>query len=355
MAWEPTEQEPEDREAVVFPCGNGLPSTKLLSFTRPLPFDISVSQAGGVVSAATIGDATSAVPANSVVKVKAKMSLCHTVTLDSAQIVEDYCQEESEEGGEARRKQRKSDIPVVFVHTGLVKDRIARLQEEEASMAANDKLVRDTADCKNALEEYIYSSRSKLDGVWSRLATDAERKSVLEQADATESWLYSEEGEDATKSVYQKRLDALKKLGDPLAKRLVESEERPRAEARLKEQVATYLAFAADEKAPKYAHIGLDDRQRVRSACDTAMAWLTDALAKQSQLKAWEKPAVTAQQIDAERDRLINVVAPIMLKPRPATPVSTSETKTGNDSASSGAPRSEATATTNDIPDMDMD
>lgn len=43
--------------------------------------------------------------------------------------------------------------------------------------------------------------------------------------DDTENWLYGE-GAEATKSTYQKKLDELKTLGDPIVRRQIEAENR---------------------------------------------------------------------------------------------------------------------------------
>lgn len=305
MAWDATPQEPEDKGAIVFPQGNALPSTKLLTFTRSLPFDISVSSNGKVFAAATIGTAGDNSVSN--VKVKTRMTCCHTVSIESAQLIV-----------EADGSESKTDLPVTFINTALDPKTVESLKEAENSMYANDRLVRDTEHAKNALEEYIYSARSKLDGGdWSQCVKEEERKTLLSQLDHTESWLYSEEGEDETKTTYQGKLNELKVIGDSLTRRRREEEERPLAFARLSEQVSTYLQFAED-KSSKYEHISEADRNLVKKACQDATNSVNNLLAKQAQLKPWDKPAVTASAIDAERNKLINIVAPIMLKPKPA-------------------------------------
>jgi heat shock protein 4 len=356
MAWDPTVEEPEDKEAIVFPAGNALPSTKLLSFTRPLPFDISISTANTnnakVFGAATIGESNSPViPKGAIVKVKAKMSLCHTVTIESAHVVEEHQVSEQKEGEEqpvTKTVQRKTDVPVVFVNTALDSKTTNALKEAENSMYANDRLVKDTEQAKNSLEEYIYSSRSKLDssGEWGACAKPEERTSMLAQLDQIESWLYSEEGEDVSKSVYQGKLAELKVIGDTISKRLLEEEERPRALKKLNEQISSYLQFA-DDKTPKYEHITEADRATVRKACQSAEQLISGLLTKQSSIRPWDKPALTSSMIEAERNKLINIVAPIMIKPKPA-PTTPTPSSTPSEKPTSSA-------STPESPDVDMD
>ena len=341
MSWEPTELEPADRDAVVFPAGNGLPSTKLLSFTRPLPFliDVSYALSGQPIGQALVGsaDAPAQLPENGVVKVKAKMSLSHMLSIESAQIV---VEEEVVEGEDGAKKtvKKKTDVPVEYKVYGEISERdLSRLCELEGQMYANDRLVKDTENAKNAVEEYIYMVRGRLSDGWSALATDQEKAKLLAALDGAESWLY-EDGEDATKSAYQAKLKELTALGDPIKIRHDEAEERPRASARLLSQVAVYRAFAED-KSPKYAHISPEDRLFVTKACDDVESWLSSQSEKQANQSPWDKPVITSKMIDNERDSLINKVAPIMLKPKPSpsaesTTTAGSSTGTGPESTS---------------------
>ncbi|KAK7437887.1 adenyl-nucleotide exchange factor sse1 [Stygiomarasmius scandens] len=96
-------------------------------------------------------------------------------------------------------------------------------------MHASGKLVMDTDDRKNALEEYVYDTRSKRDDCYAPFVQPEAKSKLLATLQEAEDWLYTEEDEDATKSAYVSRLDALKALGDPIAFRYREHEERQRA------------------------------------------------------------------------------------------------------------------------------
>ena len=60
---------------------------------------------------------------------------------------------------------------------------------------------------------------------------------MLTALSEAEDRLYTEEGEDATESAYVLRLDALKVLGDPIAFRYKEVDEREKSATQLHETI----------------------------------------------------------------------------------------------------------------------
>jgi len=77
-----------------------------------------------------------------------------------------------------------------------------------------------------------------------------------------EDWLYTEEGEDAIKSLYVSKLDAVKAVGGPVALRCKEDEARPKAAAQLREATNEFMtkAQSGDEK---YSHLSEKDLESV--------------------------------------------------------------------------------------------
>ena len=60
------------------------------------------------------------------------------------------------------------------------------LAERENQMAVEDKLVADTEDKKNSLEEYIYELRGKIDDLYADYASDKEKEKLKDLLQATE-------------------------------------------------------------------------------------------------------------------------------------------------------------------------
>lgn len=177
-------------------------------------------------------------------------------------------------------------------------------------------------DRKNALEEYVYDVREKLDGQWKKYVNSADKDALRALASQSEDWLYTDEGEyrsytfakllanacffdpvgeDATKSAYVARLDGLKALGDPVQMRYREHDDRPRATAQFRE-VVTRFADQAGSGDEKYSHIAEKDISTVVETCANAEAWLGNKLASQAEKPLDVKPVITSAEIRKKSD-----------------------------------------------------
>ncbi|KAI8804205.1 heat shock protein 70 family [Cladochytrium replicatum] len=215
-----------------------------------------------------------------------------------------------------RKVQRKHELEVVSVLPAASLSALQKWQTLEGEMSASDRLVIDTMEKRNALEEYVYETRDKLDMAWSDFLTDALRASFQAELRATEDWLYTDEGESATKSVYSEKLAGLKKIGDPVAERYREAEERPRAEKQFREFVNSVIlqATSGDEK---YAHISKEELDKVVAEANAKLGWLNDSIAKQNEKGKHEELVVRVGTIQKERETLQYFVNPILNKPKP--------------------------------------
>ncbi|KAG8812877.1 adenyl-nucleotide exchange factor sse1 [Serendipita sp. 399] len=232
---------------------------------------------------------------------------------------EDAMEVDAKDGEAAPKKKKiikKKDVPVVTGYGSLDGSVLNRFRELEASMHASDKLVKDTEDRKNALEEYVYDMRGKLDDRYAAYVTPEEKEVLSSMLSKAEDWLYSEEGEDATKSAYTSQLDTLKAVGNPIAFRYTEHSELPRAASLLRDAINQYYtqATSGDEK---YSHIPENDIQSVIEKVATTQKWLDDALAKQAEKPKSVAPVVTTSEIKKKREELVYFVTPIMSKPKP--------------------------------------
>jgi len=72
---------------------------------------------------------------------------------------------------------RPSALPL----TGSHACRMQEFFEQEAQLALQDRIQRETADSKNALESYVYSLRSKLSDQLSAYAPPATRDALIER------------------------------------------------------------------------------------------------------------------------------------------------------------------------------
>lgn len=335
VQWDKQPGEPdEDTELVVFPKGNSIPSTKALTFYRSGPFDLQAEYAepeklpGGInpwvarfnckeVPATANGDLA-------VIKVKTRLNLHGVVSFESAYTEEIEEKEEmavdgAEEAPKKKKVVKKNPVPFVWHSTSLDPTILEQYKQQEIEMWTADKLVADTEDRKNALEEYIYDMRGKLDDKYAAYVQSEEKEKLLVALSQAEEWLYSEEGEDATKSVYVEKLDVLKVLGDPVTFRFKEAEERLKVVSQLRETINQYMSQAQlnDEK---YSHIEEKDKQAVIEKCATIQQWLEDQIVRQSERAKNVEPVLKTADILKKRDEIIYFATPILTRPKPKPP-----------------------------------
>ena len=261
-----------------------------------------------------------------------------------------------------KRVTRKFELNVETISQSLSKPVLESFRNLEINLESSDKLVLDTSEKRNQLEEYVYDTRSSLEMPWSDFISDDQKSVFMKLLNEMENWLYTEEGESATKSIYMEKLAGLKKIGDPIHKRLVEFETRPLAERTFKEYVNGVVASLGDEK---FEHISKSDLDIVRSECKSKMDWLNDAIGKQNEISKAADCVVTVDEINRNKDALAFKVNPILNKPKPKSevkkeneePVAKKESKE-NDSAKDVAMdgTDEPVADTTDMPQaMEVD
>ncbi|GAA6009372.1 hypothetical protein JCM11491_004297 [Sporobolomyces phaffii] len=346
LSWEASADAAADEgtKILAFDVGNAIPSTKVLSFTRSEAFELEAKYAnpeqlpGGInpwIGKYTVkGVKPSAEGAKQLVKVKARLNLSGCLSFEGASLIEEGPEEivpepmETEAAapaeGEAAaepaappkkvRKTTKTALPTSAAGLRLDTSVVDEYKEKEGQMYATDKLVIETEDRKNALEEYVYDVRDKLEGSWKKFASADEAEKLRALASQAEDWLYSDEGEDATKSAYVERLDGLKALGGPVALRFREQDDRPRAASQLRE-----LLHAYQEKAnsPDYQHIPADKLQIVIEDVANTESWLSNKLASQSEKMPYEKLSITSAEMLKKKEELFNKIQPIITIPKP--------------------------------------
>ncbi|XP_019052090.1 PREDICTED: heat shock 70 kDa protein 17 [Nelumbo nucifera] len=137
---------------------------------------------------------------------------------------------------ERKLKKRTFRIPLKIVEKtmgpgmSLSKESFSEAKHRLEQLDKKDAERRRTAELKNNLEGYIYATREKLESSEEieKISTSQERQSFVEKLDEVQEWLYTD-GEDASATEFQERLDFLKAIGDPIFFRLNELGTRPAA------------------------------------------------------------------------------------------------------------------------------
>ena len=262
------EQHGQSKSVIVFARKSPMNVTKVLTFYRNGPFDISAEYADPDMlpegTTPLLGRYHIAVPQsseNQKVKVRARLSLHGTFSVESAHLVEveEYDEivkervpkakkeeEELEEFEEVetvvkKKREKKTEIRVTSSHTnGLSHEALLSAVDAESAMNAVDREARDRDNARNDLESYIYDVREKLSGAWSEyVANDAERDMLNAEITASEDWLYDRFDEGS-------RVEFADKLVELSGKMAVV---KNRLDEVIRQQEAAAAAAAAAQKA----------------------------------------------------------------------------------------------------------
>uniref|UniRef100_A0A673Y808 Heat shock protein 4b n=1 Tax=Salmo trutta TaxID=8032 RepID=A0A673Y808_SALTR len=389
----------------VFPKNHAAPFSKVLTFYRREPFSLEAyyntprelpypdPTIGQFVIQKVVPQASGE---SSKVKVKVRVNIHGIFSVSSASLVEVQKTEEGEEPMDTEHRlkntqdktEKKSDQPPQAkkpkVKTKVLElpienspqwelaiDMLNLFVENEGKMIMQDKLEKERNDAKNYVEEYVYDMRDKLHGRLEKFVSEA--VNILSfQLEDTENWLY-EDGEDQPKQQYIDKLAELKKLGQPIQERYMESEERPRAFDDMGKQIQMYMKIveAYKTKEEQYDHLDQEDINKVDKMVNDAMIWMNSKMNQQSKLSLTVEPAVRVREIQDKTKELYSTCNPIVTKPKPKVelpkddkageqngPVNGQEkapaegTEKGTADSTGNPPSTEST---NPRPDMDLD
>uniref|UniRef100_A0A8C7XET7 Heat shock protein 4 like n=1 Tax=Oryzias sinensis TaxID=183150 RepID=A0A8C7XET7_9TELE len=224
-------------------------------------------------------------------------------------------------GSKPKVKVKSLDLPIMSSNIRqLDTEVLANFVESERQMISQDKLVKEVNDAKNAVEEYVYELREKLCGVYQNYINEEDSNRLTLMLEDTENWLY-EDGEDQPKHVYEEKLDALKRLGQPIQERHIEHEDRPKAFEELGKKLQLYLKFV------DFSFKSPEEMSIVEKCVNEGMGWLNNKMNAQSKLDITQDPVVKVADIIAKIQEVEDVCYPVINKPTPKV----EETSAGNE------------------------
>ncbi|KAI4804406.1 hypothetical protein KUCAC02_026036 [Chaenocephalus aceratus] len=212
------------------------------------------------------------------------------------------------------------DLPIVANNIQqLDNDVLNNFVEYEHQMIIQDKLVKEQNDAKNAVEEYVYDLRDKLCGIYEKYITEEDSNRLTLLLEDTENWLY-EDGEDQPKQVYEEKLDALKRLGQPIQDRHREQEDRPRAFEELGKKMQLYMKIVDSykQKDERYLHLSAEEMSTVEKCVNESMGWMNSMMNAQSKLGITQDPVVKVAEIIFKIQELEDVCNPVINRPKPS-------------------------------------
>ena len=111
------------------------------------------------------------------------------------------------------------DVDVVETLFGTSKGILEQYLKREKDQAKEDEIFREASRLKNSLEQYIYSTKEKLDSQLKGYYTDAEKGDLTKFMDELMNWLYSEDEKLYDKPTLEAKSKNMKTLGDEIYKR----------------------------------------------------------------------------------------------------------------------------------------
>lgn len=192
-------------------------------------------------------------------------------------------------------------------------------------MISNDRQEKERIDARNALEEFVYEIRGKLQegGNLYEYTDDENREQICQQLDEIENWLY-EDGEACEREVYKNRLGDLHLKTDPIKLRHDEYEGQKQAFNDLGH--AIQMSYKAVEQFrggdAKYDHLTETEMLNITEQAEKTQRWYEDARGKLSGVKKTQDPPVKLADVRHEYNTLSTCVNSVLNrpKPRPATP-----------------------------------
>ncbi|KAJ0446576.1 putative Heat shock protein 70 family [Helianthus annuus] len=225
----------------------------------------------------------------------------------------------------------KSVGPVVLLSEDSLYEGKLRLD----ALDAKDAERRRTAELKNDLEGYVYATKEKLDYLeeLQKVSSSEQRQLFIEKLDEVQDWLYTD-GEDASATQFQERLDQLKAIGDPIFFRYKELTARPEASETAKRYFSELQEIVSgwESKKPWISKEKIDQVLRV---AENFKKWLNDKEDEQQKISASSTPAYTSQEVISKlldlQDKVANTNRIPKPKPKVEKPTVKNETKSQTD------------------------
>ncbi|XP_055908529.1 heat shock 70 kDa protein 4 isoform X2 [Eupeodes corollae] len=392
VIWEP-EGSLTGGEIEVFPAFHAAPFSRMLTLNRKEPFNMTIQYAqpvpypDSIIGKWLIKDVKPNEKGElQEVKVKVRINHHGIVLISSASLVDKKEIDESQSAGDEQQsgeqaaptsatgepmevsqegndKKKRSNKLIelsmdIKTHGYSLAD-LTNYIQQESRMIANDAKETERVDARNALEEFVYDMRNKLQGgPLERFVAETDREAICKQLNDLEDWLY-EDGEVCDRETYQSKLNNLHVQTDPIKERCQNYENAPHAFDELRKTI-DYARSAIMEfrsGSPKYDHLTETEFINISEAAEKAEKWLQSALSKFTQTPRTSDSPVKVSEIRHESHSLSACLNSVVNRPKPKPPTpATKTTEQSHQNGESNQDKKEDAKTNSSIPeDSTMD
>lgn len=190
-------------------------------------------------------------------------------------------------------------------------------------MISNDRREKERVDARNALEEFVYEVRGKIQegGIFFEYVEEQIREQICRELDETENWLY-EDGDACEREVYKTKLNDMHQKTDSI--KLRHDEYSGQAQAFNDLGHAIQMARKAVEQYrsgdPKFDHLTETEMLNITEAADKTQKWFDDARGKLSVVRKTQDPPVKIAEVRHEWQTLTTCVNSVINRPKPRPP-----------------------------------
>ncbi|XP_058458347.1 heat shock 70 kDa protein 4 isoform X2 [Malaya genurostris] len=215
------------------------------------------------------------------------------------------------------------DLPIESRTHGFVSNELSNYHELEMKMIANDRQEKERIDARNALEEFVYEIRGKIqeDGELSAYIDPDDASQITLKLEDIENWLY-EDGENCEKSVYKEKLAGLRQQTDPIRVRCEEYNGHEQVFIELGHTIQqTYKAVEQYRaKDPKYDHLTETEILNITEAAQKAQKWYEDSRSRLVNARKTQDPPIKVSDIRHENQTLSICMNSVLNRPKPKPP-----------------------------------
>lgn len=223
------------------------------------------------------------------------------------------------------KKKKFTDLTITPLEVGgcgMTSELVMSSTEKEAKMKAHDNYIKERSEAMNSLEAYVYDLRSRIDeygGDLKEFGSTEMRDKLRKELDEIEEWIYSEEAEKASKSIFVEKRKVLMKKAYGLLMRKKEFDERP-VRMRVLEGAMDKYKEVVVGGSEEYAHLKDEDKEKVLKCVESAAVWLKKERSQQDVAAKDVDPSLTCEMLSAKLKEVEGVCEAVKNTPKPAPP-----------------------------------
>jgi molecular chaperone DnaK (HSP70) len=222
---------------------------------------------------------------------------------DNAEV--DSADQENKEAKQTKKKIKniELDFETVWLRGYLNDNQLDQLKNFESQLVLADKNLNERIDSRNALEEYIYDWRNKIEtSEYQKFIDHQLKEQFSNELKENQKWLMDDEDSDEiqSKTVYQDRLNNLRsKYSNAILFRIRESENRSPFLEQLGRSIQMGYKLLENEEQ-------VDGIDKLKEQLVGAQQWFDDTHSKLSNLDLTQNPPILVSSIQSKTDELNN-------------------------------------------------